>query len=94
LEPTDQEKLVMLYSELAGEHSVNYLKSLISGLKSASHEFKDFYRKLAFNALRHNRSEAAERALIELSRSWKGSLRGMAKEALGDGKSETGKQNK
>ncbi len=82
LEQSDQERLVLAYSRLAGEHSVNFLKTLVSGLKSANNELKGFYQNLAFKALSTNSSEKAEKTLKELSRSWKGKVRNLANEAL------------
>jgi hypothetical protein len=82
LSDSQQEKLIMLLSELGGEHAVSYLVSLISSGGLFGSQVKDFYQRVAFQALAHNRSEKAKKALLRLAKSWKGKLRRMAKDAL------------
>nr|MBN2276644.1 HEAT repeat domain-containing protein [candidate division Zixibacteria bacterium] len=77
-----QEKCILMLSKLGGEHTVNYLVSLINGWGAGRSQIREFYQRVAFNALAHNRSEKAEKALLKLAHSWRKNLRKMATEAL------------
>jgi hypothetical protein len=70
LDRSEQELLLNAYSTLGGEHAVEYLHRLITQLNPFNDPIKTFFRKAAFDALSINRSEKAEKLLIELSKSW------------------------
>ncbi len=82
LSHSNQEKLLILYSQLAGEQAVNYLTSMISKLGFARSQMQEFYQKVAFKALGNNKSEKAEKALLHYNRSWSKKIRTLANEAL------------
>ncbi|UCD95324.1 MAG: HEAT repeat domain-containing protein, partial [Candidatus Zixiibacteriota bacterium] len=82
LSESQQQTLIMLLSELGGEHAVNYLVSLISSGGLFRSQINEFYQRVAFSALAHNRSEKAKKALLRLTKSWRSKLRRMAKDAL------------
>jgi hypothetical protein len=82
LSQSEQEQLIMAFSNTGGEHAVDYLNSLISKLKFANSETKIFYQKLAFKALSCNSSKKAEEILREYNHSRKPLLRKMSEDAL------------
>lgn len=79
---SDREKLIIALSELGGEHAVSYLTSLITGWRFPNSRANEFYPRVAFKALTNNMSEKAEKALLNLSRSWRTKIRRMARKAL------------
>jgi len=82
LAPNNQEKLIILYSQLGGEQAVNYLTSLISKWGITRSQMQDFYQSVAFKALGNNNSEKAEKALLNYNHSWSKKIRALAYDAL------------
>jgi HEAT repeat protein len=82
LAETEQEKLLITYSRLAGEQAVTYLTNFISKWGVTRNHAEDFYQEVAFKALGNNLSEKAEKALLKYNHSWNKKLRKLAVDAL------------
>lgn len=79
---SNQEKFIILFSQLGGEQAVSHLISMISKWGISKSQAQDFYQQVAFKALGNNRSEKAEKALLNYNHSWSKKIRAMASEAL------------
>ncbi len=82
LEPSLQEQMLILYSQLGGEQAVGFLLELIDGWKVVKSADREAYREMAFRALGNNKSEKAEKALLKFNRAWNKNIRRMAAEAI------------
>jgi HEAT repeat protein len=82
LDHSEQELLLNAYSALGGEHAVEFLHKLITQLNPFNDPLKAFFRKAAFEALSINRSQKAEKLLVELSNSWLLEVKKFAQAAL------------
>ncbi len=81
-EHRDQTALLRAFSVLGGETAVSYLSRLILQYDPLHSKTRSFYRRAAFGALSHNRSEKAEKLLIKLAASWRPDIRRQATAAL------------
>ena len=79
---SNQERLLILFSQRGGEQAVSYLTSMISKWGITKSQLQDFYQQVAFKALGANRSEKAEKELLKYNHSWSKKIRAMANEAL------------
>lgn len=82
LDPADKGAVLDAYSVLGGDIAVEYLVSLIKKINLLGNATTAFYRDVAFGALALNRSQKAERALLQLSSSWRPDIQTRAVAAL------------
>jgi hypothetical protein len=71
LDPDDKGAVLDAYSVLGGDMAVEYLVSLIKKVNPFGNTTTAFYRDVAFRALALNRGQRAEKALLQLSSSWR-----------------------
>ncbi|MBI5265686.1 MAG: HEAT repeat domain-containing protein [candidate division Zixibacteria bacterium] len=82
LEPEQSRKLMIAYSELGGGRVVPFLVAHVCRFNPTGNSILGRLRALAFEALSHNTSDEAERALLELTRSWRPGIKHPARTAL------------
>jgi hypothetical protein len=82
LEQEDQQRLLRAFSVLGGDAVVGFLARLILRFNPFHNATLSFYRRAAFEALSHNRSEKGERLLVKLASSWRPNIRQQASAAL------------
>lgn len=75
-------KLLIAYSELGGGRVVPYLVAHIRRINLTNNSTLSRLRAMSFEALSHNTSDEAERALLELTRSWRSGINSAARAAL------------
>lgn len=82
LEHSNQKALLTAFSILGGDAAVAYLSRLILKYNPLRSPILTFYRRAAFEALSHNRSEKGERLLVGLASSWRPDIRRQASATL------------
>jgi HEAT repeat protein len=82
LDRSEQQQLLSAYSALGGEYAVEYLEKMITQLNPFNDPARTFFRKAAFEALVVNKSEKAEKLLVNLSTSWVADVKRQAQAAL------------
>ncbi len=81
-EHDDKRVLLEAYSILGGDKAVSFLTSLILRYNLFRNSSRESQRRAAIEALAHNQSEKAEKALLALASSWRLNIRSMATGAL------------
>jgi HEAT repeat protein len=82
LDQEEQVNLLRTFSALGGDQAVGFLSRLILKFNPFRNATLIFYRRSAFEALCHNRSEQGERLLIQLASSWRPDIRRQASAAI------------
>ncbi len=77
-----QESIIMAYSRTGGDQAVEYLARLAAAGRFWTTQEQEFLQRVSFRALAVNKTEAAEKELAGLARSWKRKVRNMAQAAL------------
>ncbi len=82
LDDRDRQTILNAYSWLGGEEAVPLLAKHIRHLNPMHNGILNALRQASFEALCHNRSECAERLLLQLANSWRPDVRRQAQAAL------------
>lgn len=82
LDDRDRQIILNAYSLLGGGEAVPLLAKYIRRLNPPHHPMLSSLRQASFEALCHNRSERAERLLVQLANSWRPDVRRRAQAAL------------
>ncbi len=82
LDHSDQSSLFIAFSVLGGDRAVTYLCSLILRYNFMRNSTIAFYRRIAFEALAHNRGERARKMLKKLASNWRPDIKRQAQKAL------------
>jgi len=81
-EPDDKKLLLEAYSILGGDKAVTFLTNLVMRYNLFRNSAQEAQRWAAIEALAHNQSEKAEKALLALASSWRLNIRSLATAAL------------
>jgi HEAT repeat protein len=82
LSEDDRRRILVAFSKLGGEDAVPSLGAMIQRPNLLNKPMLTSMRTAAFEALAHNRSEQAERLLVQLTNSWRPDIRRQAQAAL------------